>query len=192
MHAALELESEAQRALLAGHKERARELFGAAAAHYRASWELASPTSYGRLIGMQKAAILGGGGQEEARYVQSALEELDEITPTAAYALAISDLVLGAQAAALERARAMRAGGDAFERTAEAIEALAQRQAQRYAAAVQAIVTDFERRREHLTGVPIADTALMLQELARRAAIAADLHSDLLGGGSHAEGPGER
>ncbi|HLI32403.1 MAG TPA: hypothetical protein VKU89_06675 [Solirubrobacteraceae bacterium] len=193
MHAALELERTAQRALLEGCRERAQRLFGEAAARYRASWELASPTSYGRLIGMQKAAILAGGGEEQAPYVRSALAQLQELTPAAAYALAIADLLLDDDAGALARAKAMRAGGGAFERTAEAIEALAQGQAQRYEAAVRAIVADFESRREHLTGVAIADTALMLQELAARKAIRVDLQSDLVGPGvQRAEAGGER
>jgi hypothetical protein len=181
MHAALECEREAQRLWLAGEHARARAVFVEAAAHYRASWELASATSYGRLIGLQKAAILAGGGDQEARYVKLALAGLSELTPAAAYALALAALVLGERSSAEAHAQAMRPGGEAFVRTARAIEALAEGQAERYAAAVAEILADFERRREHLTGVPIADTALMLQELARRAGIAAELKSSLLG-----------
>jgi hypothetical protein len=45
--------------------------------------------------------------------------------------------------------------------------------------AVAAIVADFESRSEHLTGVPIADTALMLERLAAERGIGAGLDSPL-------------
>ena len=50
----------------------------------------------------------------------------------------------------------------------------------RYAAAVRAIVADFESRDEHLTGVPVADTALMLERLAEARGLAAHPASALL------------
>jgi hypothetical protein len=45
---------------------------------------------------------------------------------------------------------------------------------------VAAIVADFEGRDEHLTGVPIADTALMLERLAGARGLAAHPASALL------------
>ena len=74
----------------------------------------------------------------------------------------------------------MREGSPAFGRAADAIEALADGDGERYAAAVRAIVADFEARDEHLTGVPIADTALMLERLAEHRGIAAHPASALL------------
>jgi hypothetical protein len=44
----------------------------------------------------------------------------------------------------------------------------------------RAIVEDFEGREAHLTGVPIADTALMLERLAERRGLAAHPESLLL------------
>jgi hypothetical protein len=76
----------------------------------------------------------------------------------------------------------MRSGGDAFARTADAIEALARADATAYAAALEEIVRDFEQRGEHLTGVAVADTALMLQQLADRRGIAGQVHSPVLPG----------
>jgi hypothetical protein len=46
--------------------------------------------------------------------------------------------------------------------------------------ALAAIVRDFEERTEHLTGVAIADTALMLSELARRRGMAVAIESPVL------------
>ena len=74
----------------------------------------------------------------------------------------------------------MREGSAAFGRAADAISGLAARDGDAYAAAVRAIVSDFEGRDEHLTGVPVADTALMLERLAEPRGLAAHPASALL------------
>ncbi len=74
----------------------------------------------------------------------------------------------------------MRAGSPAFGRAADAVEALAARDREAYSGAVRAIVADFEGRDEHLTGVPVADTALMLERLAEPRGLAARPRSALL------------
>ena len=74
----------------------------------------------------------------------------------------------------------MREGSEAFGRAAEAIDALAAGDGERYAAAVRAIVSDFEQRSEHLTGVAFADTALMLERLAEPLGLAARPSSPVL------------
>ncbi len=66
-------EAGAQRALLDGDRERASAGFRAAADAYRASWEAAPPRSYGRLVGMLKAAVLAGDAGEDATYARRAL-----------------------------------------------------------------------------------------------------------------------
>jgi hypothetical protein len=145
---------------------------------YRRSWEAAGPRSYGRLIGMLKAAVLAGGGREEASYARGQLAEAD--SPAAFYALALADLVAGEEEGARAAAEGMRGGSEAFERTAEAIEALAEGDEPRYAEALRSIVADFEAREQHLTGVPIADTALVLERIAARHGMAAGVSSPLL------------
>jgi hypothetical protein len=76
----------------------------------------------------------------------------------------------------------MREGSDAFARTADAIQGLARRDRDRYTDALRAIVSDFEARDQYLTGVPIADTALVLERMAGERGIAADVESPLLPG----------
>lgn len=176
---AIATEGRGQRALLAGDPA-AADALREAAAFYRASWELAPPASYGRLIGMLKAAVLAGGADDEARYALAALTpEAD--SPPAAYARAIALLILGeddgAVAAAAQR---MREGSAAFGRAADAIVAIAARDGAAYARAVTAIVADFATREDHLTGVPIADTAAMLERLAEPRGLAARPASPLL------------
>jgi hypothetical protein len=77
-------------------------------------------------------------------------------------------------------AGAMAGGGDAFARTADAIAALARADAGAYRGAIAAILTDFESRADHLTGVPIADTAAVLERLAEVRGLAARPDSPLM------------
>jgi hypothetical protein len=177
MREAMAAEGDAQRALLAG--EPAAAGLRAASELYRSSWEAAPTASYGRLIGMLKAAVIGGDPKAAAAYARTQVPA-KPTSPAAAYALAIAALVEGDDAAARGCLAAMRTGSAAFDRAATAIESLAARDGAAYARAVQAIVADFEARDEHLTGVPIADTALMLECLAEPRGIACRPQSALL------------
>jgi hypothetical protein len=174
---AIATEARAQRALFAG--EPAQVSLREAAALYRASWEAAPPRRYGRLIAMLKASVIAGDAAEAARYALGSLGEEAE-SPPARYVLAIAALVEGDDGAAAAAVDGMRAGSPAMVRAADAIAALAARDAAAYAAAVRAIVTDFEGRDEHLTGVPIADTALMLERLAAARGMGCGVVSPLL------------
>jgi hypothetical protein len=165
---------------MAGDRAGARRAFAAAADLYRRSWDVAPATAYGRLVGMLKASVLAGGGVPEARYVLGQLEGADPESATASYARALAALILGEDGDARVCALRMGTGADAFGRTADAIVALAERDRARYAAALAAIVRDFEQRTEHLTGVAIADTALMLSALGARRGMAAGIQSPVL------------
>ena len=98
MEAAIRADGEGLRALLDGDDERARERLGEAVARYRASWELAPPRSYGRLVGMLKAAVIAGDAAEAAAYAREQVGEAD--SPPSSYVLAIAALVEGDDAAA--------------------------------------------------------------------------------------------
>ncbi len=181
MAAAIERDGEAQRALLGGDRAGARAAFAAAAELYRRSWEQAPPQAYGRLVGMLKAGILGDEGVSQARYVREALPD-DAATlksATASYARAVAAVVESEDAQARRFSEAMT-GSEAFERTGRAIAALAARDAEAYRAALTEIVRDFEQRAAHLTGISIADTALMLERLALKRDVAAGLESPVL------------
>jgi hypothetical protein len=183
LRSALDAEADAQRLLLADAWDRGAVRLREVSALYRTSWELAPPRSYGRLIGMLKAAVIAGDGRAEAAYVRAQAGD-DPDSPPWAYALAIAALVEGDDARALRAADGMRAGSPAFGRAADGIDALARGDAEAYDAAVRAIVADFEARTEHVTGVPIADTALLLECLAARRGLAARPRSALLPAGS--------
>jgi hypothetical protein len=180
MIAAIERDAAAQRTLLAGDTETARASFEAAAELYRQSWEVAPPRSYGRLIGMLKSAILAGRGDQHTEYVTRAVPDRDVTSPPAAYTRALCALGARDDAGAVRWAEVMRAGPGPFERTAEAIAALATHDRIAYERALTAIVRDFEQRSDHLTGVAIADTALMLEELAARRGVRTGVTSPLM------------
>ena len=175
MREAIAADGEAQRALLAG--EDAREPLRRAANAYRASWEAAPPRSFGRLVGYAKASILAG--ENPGPYVREQLRD-EADSPPAQWALALGALADGDDEAARRAADGMLAGSEAFGRAAGAVAALTRRDRQAYAGMLAAIVADFEAREEHLTDVPIADTALVLDRLAERRGMAAHPRSPLL------------
>lgn len=174
--AAVAAEAEGQRGLLAGQD--AEAAFEEAARLYRRSWEVAPPGAYGRLVGMLKAAIIAGEGEEFAAYALGQLA--DGEGPTASYARALAALLTGDDDGTAAAAAAMHEGGEAFARAADALAALADGDREAYARAVAAVVADFEARELHLTGVPFADTALMLEKLAEPRGLAAHPSSRLL------------
>jgi hypothetical protein len=178
---ALSREGDAQRLLLAGDPG-SREAFRAVADLYRRSWEAAPPRSYGRLVGMLKAAILAdeeGDAREAASYVRTQIAVGGD-SAASRYAVALAALIEVDDPLAARSASAMREGGEAFARTADAIEALAERDGERYARALEAVVADFASREVFLTGVAIADTAEALQRLAAPRGLRADIDSPLL------------
>jgi uncharacterized Ntn-hydrolase superfamily protein len=180
--AAIARDGEGQRALIAGDLVAAREPFTAAAELYRQSWEEAPPRSYGRLVGMLKAGILSGEDQRPAAaYAREALgaDSQAQRSPTASYALALAALVAGDDDEARQHAEVMHGASEAFDRAATAIAALAGRDGDAYSAAITEIVRDFERRPAHLTGVAIADTALVLERLAAPRGLSAGVQSEV-------------
>jgi hypothetical protein len=175
MREAIAADGEAYRALLAG--EDAREPLRRAANAYRTSWEAAPPRSFGRLVGYAKASILAG--ENPGPYVREQLHEEPD-SPPGWWALALAALADGDAETARRAADGMQAGSEAFGRAAGAVAALARGERSAYFEMVASIVADFEAREEHLTGVPIADTALVLDRLAERRGLAAHLRSPLL------------
>lgn len=182
MIAAIAAEAVAHAALVDGDLEGARAAYVDAVEKYRASWALAPPKSYGRLVGLLKAAVLGGDSTAAANEVREALDGDEDAagSPVASYVLAVAALIVGDDAAVAPLADVMDPRGGAFERTATALRALASGDGPAYAEAVSAIEADFAEREEHLTGVAIADTAIMLELIAAERGLGADLDSPLV------------
>jgi len=157
---ALAAEGEAFEELMAGRPagdalERARRA-------YLASHAESGSRSWGRLVGALKMAILAG--DEVVETARLAIAETDGVEPTAstAYARALAQVALGEE----PEVGPMLDAGEAFERTGRALQALGDRDQAAYGGALREIVADFESRESHLSGVAIADTALVLERLA--------------------------
>jgi hypothetical protein len=182
MMAAIAAEGDAHAALVGGDAAAASVAYARAVEAYRASWALAPPKSYGRLVGLLKAAVLGGEPKAAADEVRELLAGDPDAagSPVASYVLAVAALIVGDDDGVPELAATMEPRGGAFERTAAALRALAAHDAPGYAAAVAAIEADFAARDEHLTGVAIADTAIMLELIAAQRGIAAGIDSPLV------------
>jgi hypothetical protein len=174
LDAGIAADGRAFRALLDGRRDEGVAALREAAACYRASWEAAPPRSFGRLVAHLKSAVLAGGddGAAAADWVDGELGGACD-SPTSCYALAVAALVRGDDALAARAAATMGGGGDAFARAAAALGAIAAGDRDAYGAAVRAIVRDFEGRDAHLTGVPVADTAMLMEALAAPRGMAA-------------------
>jgi hypothetical protein len=166
LNAALAAEAEAYAALLAG--EDARPALVRARDAYLASHAETGPRSWGRLLGALKMAILAGDGAD-AIARQAVEEARDAESPASAYVRALGQVTLGEP----PDVEAMLSAGDSFARTGRALAALATGDRTAYGAALADIVADFEARDQHLSGVPIADTALVLERLAEPRGMAA-------------------
>jgi hypothetical protein len=168
LNAALAAEAQAYGELLAGADAggallRARDA-------YLASHAESGPSSWGRLLGALKMAILAGDGAEAiARRARAEVGPGE--TPASAYLRALAQVTLDER----PDVDAMLAAGDAFERTGRALQALGDRDQAAYATALREIVADFAARDQHLSGVAVADTALVLDRLAARRNMAVGL-----------------
>jgi hypothetical protein len=153
--------------LMAGDPE-AAEWFRRAAARWRESWS--GGASWGRPIGALKASLLA---QDEAAVDELARWTLElgtatEDSPIGRYAGALALLALGRWPEARHVAETLRDRDDFPHDVADALACIAAHDVVGYVEAVESVVDSFVTRDEHLEGVAVADTALVLQELARR------------------------
>jgi hypothetical protein len=159
LDAALAAEADAYRALMTGAP--AEELVRGARDAYLASHAETGPTSWGRLLGALKMAILAGDGVDAVAR-QAVAETDDAESPASAYVRALALVCLHE----VPDVAAMLDAGGAFERTGRALAALAARDTAAYRGAIAEIVADFESRDQYLSGVAVADTVLVLERLA--------------------------
>jgi hypothetical protein len=168
-------------ALMAGRAD-AGEWFARAAARYRESWEEAPPGSWGRPIGAIKSRILGGDWEGAAADARWALESgaAEAESPIGRYAAALAFLVLGDWDDARIHADYARTHEAFPGEVADALAFIAAEDVVGYAEAVEAVLESFATRDAYLEDIPVADTVLVLQALAGRRGMAAELASPLL------------
>ena len=156
--------------------------FARAAERYRESWGEAPPGSWGRPIGAIKARILAGdweGAADDARWALEAGAAESE-SAIGRYAAALAYAVLGRWDDARIHADFARTHEAFPSEVADALAFVAAEDVVGYVEAVEAVLDSFETRDEYLEDVPVADTVLVLQALAGRRDMAAELESELL------------
>jgi hypothetical protein len=168
--------------LMAGRRDDAAEWFARAAERYRESFADAPPGSWGRPIGMIKSRVLAGdwpAAEDEARFT---LEHgaAEEDSPISRYAACLALLVLGRDTEARPLADALRTEDGFPHDVGDALATIAAGDRVGYVEAVESVLESFEARDAYLEGVPVADTVVVLQALAARRDLAADLSSPLL------------
>jgi hypothetical protein len=162
----------------------AREWLERAAARWRESYADAPPGSWGRPIGAIKALVLAGnwaGAEKAARW---ALDEgaAEAESPIGRYAAALAYAVLGNREGTRIHADAIRIRDDFPRDVGDALAMIAAEDVVGYVEAIESVLESFETREEYLEDVPVADTVLVLQALAARRGMAAELESPLLPG----------
>jgi hypothetical protein len=168
--------------LMAGDVGRAREWFDRAVERYRESFPLAPPGSWGRPIGMIKARILSGeweGAETESRWtLEQGAAEAD--SPIGRYAACLAFLVLGRDEETRVLADGLRTHDDFPAAVGDAMAFIAAEDVAGYAEAIESVLDSFETRDEYLEDIPVADTVIVLQAIAARRSMAAELSSPLL------------
>jgi tetratricopeptide (TPR) repeat protein len=168
--------------LMQGRRDEASEWFARGAERYRESFADAPPGSWGRPIGAVKALVLAGdwdGAEDAARWALEAGASEAE-SPIARYAAALALLVLDRREEARPHADAIRTSADFPNDVGDALAFIAAQDVLGYATAVDSVLESFETRSEYLEDIPAADTVLVLQGLAARSGMAAELSSPLL------------
>src|SRR3954468_8998896 len=162
----------------------ASEWLARAAERWRESYADAPPGSWGRPIGAIKALVLAGDGGAAEEASQWALAEGagEAESPIGRYAAALACTVLGDREHARIHADAIRVRDDFPHDVGDALAMLAADDVVGYVEAVESVLESFQTRDEHLEDVPVADTVLVLQALAERRGMAAELESALLPG----------
>jgi len=156
--------------LMAGDID-AAEWFQRAAATWRESWN--GGESWGRPIGALKASLLARDevAVEELAPWALSLGTATAESPIGRYAAALALLALERWPEARHVAESLRERDDFPHDVAVALAYIAAHDVVGYIEAVESVVDSFETRDDYLEDIAVADTALVLQELARRRGI---------------------
>ena len=159
-----------------------RERGARAAGRYRESWDAgAPPDSWGRPIAAIKALLLAGDDATGAARWALDAGAAEETSPVGRYSATLALLVLDRDAEARVVAETLTDRDDFPRDVADALLMIAGLDRLEYAIAVEDVLDSFERRKDFLEDVPVADTVLVLQLLAARRDLAVELpESELL------------
>ncbi len=163
--------------LMAGDPD-AADWLRRAAARWRESWDAGEGReSWGRPIGALKASLLAADDAAIEELSRWALELgcATAESPIGRYGGALALLGLGRWSEARHVAESLRERDDFPHDVGDAVAFIAAHDVIGYIEAVESIVESFETREEFLEDVHVADTALVLQALARRRGLEAEL-----------------
>jgi hypothetical protein len=168
--------------LMGGDTAGARAWFAHAVERYRESYEHAPPGSWGRPIGMLKAHVLARDWDGAARDAEWTLAQGagGGESPIGRYAACLALLVLGRDEEARVLADGLRTHPDFPAAVGDALAMIAAQDVVGYIEAIEAVLESFETREEYLEDLPVADTVIVLQRLAARRDMKAELSSPLL------------
>jgi tetratricopeptide (TPR) repeat protein len=168
--------------LMDGRPDEAAPWFARAAERYRESFPEAPPGSWGRPIGAVKARLLAGdwdGALADAEWALG-VDSRNADSPIGRYAATLALLVLGHDDEAVVQTASIQGRDDFPADVADALAALALRDADAYESAVRSVLRSFETREEYLEDIRVADTVIVLQALATQRELAVALDSELL------------
>jgi hypothetical protein len=168
--------------LMEGDRGKASEWLHRAAEVYRESIADAPAGSWGRPIGAMKALVLADDwpAAEEAATWALELGVAEAESPIGRYAATLALLILGRDHDAIVHADAIRTRDDFPTDVGDSLAFIAAEDVVGYIYAIESVLESFETRDEYLEDIPVADTVLVLQALADRRGLAAELSSPLL------------
>ena len=158
-------------ALLMAGDASAGEWLRRAAARWRESWDAGAPAdAWGRPVGALKASLLAGDDAALEALAPWTLElgTATAESPIGRYAATLALLVLQRWPEARHVAESLRDRDDFPRDVADALAYIAAHDVVGCIEAVESVVRSFETREDFLEDVKVADTALVLAELARR------------------------
>jgi hypothetical protein len=164
--------------LMQGDAVAAGTLLRRAADEYQVSWEAAPPGSWGRPIAMLRCRLMAGDTEGARVDAETAIAAgaLEAPGPIGGYCAVLALLVLGRDDEAVPVAERLVSDGLEPASVADALGALGRRDDASYDAARRRVLASFEERDAFLEDVPVADTVLVLDALARER----DIHTERL------------
>jgi hypothetical protein len=165
-------------ALLMAGSDAAAPWLDRAAARWRESWDRGAATdAWGRPVGALKAALLAGDERSvgELALWTLSLEPVGAASSIGLYAATLALLALGRFGEAAVPGATLRGRDDFPDDVAAGLTAIAAGDHARLSVAIDSVVRSFEARRHFLEDVRVADTALVLQALARRRGLDCEL-----------------
>jgi hypothetical protein len=168
--------------LMAGKADEARNWLELAAERWRESYAEAPAGSWGRPIGAIKAHVLAGDWDAAVRDAEWTLGEgaASAESPIGKYAACLALLVLGRWRDARVLVDDLRTHDGFPTDVADAMAFIAAEDVAGYSVGIDSVLESFETRSDYLEDIPVADTVLVLQALARRRDMEVELSSPLL------------